>query len=74
MKVLFEIWVIPANTTLSDVNGQDPGIDLSLAPRELMPHFYRHLAKTWKILRQDVSELVIVNYCEQAPNPSSRFS
>src|SRR4030095_6535997 len=44
-----------------------------LAPRELMPHFlYRAFKAARGRFGKDVSELVIVNYCEQAPNPSSR--
>jgi hypothetical protein len=50
-----------------------PELIYLLAPRELMPHtLYRasRLLKGW--LSRGVSELIVVNYCEQLPNPQSR--
>jgi hypothetical protein len=43
------------------------------APRELMPHFlYRLVKKVKDEISGGVTELIVVNYCEQAPNPQSR--
>lgn len=60
--------------TLSDVKlAKIPELIYLLAPRELMPHFlYRMFKAARRKFGKDVSELIIVNYCEQAPNPASR--
>jgi choline dehydrogenase-like flavoprotein len=44
-----------------------------LAPRELMPHFLYRTARTLKHkISQGVTDLIVVNYGEQMPNPQSR--
>jgi choline dehydrogenase-like flavoprotein len=60
--------------TFSDVKlAKIPELIYLLAPRELMPHFlYRMFKAARGKFGKDVSELTIVNYCEQAPNPASR--
>ncbi|HEY7220257.1 MAG TPA: GMC family oxidoreductase [Candidatus Binatia bacterium] len=60
--------------TLSDVKlAKIPELIYLLAPRELMPHFlYRIFKAARRRFGKDISELIIVNYCEQAPNPASR--
>jgi choline dehydrogenase-like flavoprotein len=50
-----------------------PELIYLLAPRELLPHFfYSPARKLRQRLSKGVRELVIVNYCEQMPNPQSR--
>jgi choline dehydrogenase-like flavoprotein len=50
-----------------------PELIYLLAPRELMPHFlYRASRFVKNMLGRGVTELIVVNYCEQAPNPQSR--
>jgi hypothetical protein len=50
-----------------------PELIYLLAPRELMPHFlYRAARRLRHHLARGVRELIVVNYCEQAPNPASR--
>jgi hypothetical protein len=50
-----------------------PELIYLLAPRELMPHFLYRLVKMVKNeISGGVTELIVVNYCEQAPNPQSR--
>jgi choline dehydrogenase-like flavoprotein len=50
-----------------------PELIYLLAPRELMPHSLYRLVKAVKNrLSGGVRELIVVNYCEQAPNPQSR--
>jgi choline dehydrogenase-like flavoprotein len=50
-----------------------PELIYLLAPRELMPHVLYRLLKTVKArISRGVTELIVVNYCEQAPNPQSR--
>jgi choline dehydrogenase-like flavoprotein len=50
-----------------------PELIYLLAPRELMPHsLYRAARMLRQRLSKGVSELTIVNYCEQIPNPCSR--
>ena len=50
-----------------------PGLIYLFAPRELMPHFlYRLVKKVKNEISGGVTELIVVNYCEQAPNPQSR--
>lgn len=74
MKVLLRRGYSGKRFTLSDVKlAKIPELIYLLAPRELMPHFlYRAFKAARGRFGKDVSELVIVNYCEQAPNPSSR--
>ena len=50
-----------------------PELIYLLAPRELMPHsLYRVARQLKERYSAGVTELVVVNYCEQAPNPQSR--
>ena len=50
-----------------------PELIYLLAPRELMPHpLYRVARQLKDRFSEGVSELVVVTYCEQAPNPNSR--
>jgi hypothetical protein len=50
-----------------------PELIYLLSPRELMPHsFYRAFKAVRDNLGKDLTELTIVNYCEQVPNPESR--
>jgi choline dehydrogenase-like flavoprotein len=52
---------------------QVPELIYLLAPRELMPHFLYRMVKAVKNkISGGVTELIVVNYCEQAPNPQSR--
>jgi len=60
-----------------------PGVKLAeipeliylLAPRELMPHFlYRLFKQARETFGKEITELTVVNYCEQAPNPESRVT
>jgi choline dehydrogenase-like flavoprotein len=74
MKILLRRGYSGKRFTISDVKlAKIPELIYLLAPRELLPHF---LYRAFKIARgrfgKDVSELTIVNYCEQAPNPASR--
>ena len=50
-----------------------PELIYLLAPRELMPHFLYRLVKMMKnAISGGVTDLIVVNYCEQPPNPQSR--
>ncbi len=50
-----------------------PELIYLLAPRELLPHFlYSAARKVRHHLSKGVRELMVVNYCEQMPNPQSR--
>jgi choline dehydrogenase-like flavoprotein len=50
-----------------------PELIYLLAPRELMPHgLYRIVKAVKNRLSGGVTELIVVNYCEQAPNLQSR--
>jgi choline dehydrogenase-like flavoprotein len=50
-----------------------PELIYLLAPRELMPHcLYRMVKAVKKRISSEVTELIVVNYCEQAPKPQSR--
>ena len=52
---------------------QVPALIYLLDPRELMPHFLYPLVKMVKNkIGHGVTELLLVTYCEQAPNPQSR--
>jgi choline dehydrogenase-like flavoprotein len=51
-----------------------PELIYLLAPRELMPHFLYRLVKMVKNrVSGGVEELIVVNYCDQIPNPASRI-
>jgi choline dehydrogenase-like flavoprotein len=50
-----------------------PELIYLLAPRELLPHvLYRMVKAVKNRISGGVTELIVVNYCEQAPNPQSR--
>lgn len=50
-----------------------PELIYLLSPRELMPHpLYRAFKSIREKWAKDLTELTIVNYCEQAPNPESK--
>ncbi len=50
-----------------------PELIYLLAPRELAPHFlYRIVKATRETFGKDLTELTVVNYCEQVPNRESR--
>jgi len=50
-----------------------PELIYLLAPREILPHaIYRAARRLKDRLGSGVADLVLVNYCEQAPNPQSR--
>jgi choline dehydrogenase-like flavoprotein len=50
-----------------------PELIYLLAPRELMPHALYSAARTLKDrLSAGAREAIVVNFCEQAPNPQSR--
>ncbi|MET0500775.1 MAG: GMC family oxidoreductase [Candidatus Binatia bacterium] len=50
-----------------------PELIYLLSPRELMPHFlYRVFKAAREKMGKELTELTVVNYCEQAPNPESR--
>lgn len=52
-----------------------PELIYLLAPRELLPHpVYRAGRQLKEWFSRGVTDLVVVNYCEQAPNPQSRVS
>ncbi len=52
-----------------------PELIYLLAPRELMPHaLYRVARQVKERMSAGVTDLVVVNYCEQVPNPQSRVS
>jgi choline dehydrogenase-like flavoprotein len=50
-----------------------PELIYLLAPRELLPHAVYRAAKQLKDrVSPGLTNLIVVNYCEQAPNPNSR--
>lgn len=50
-----------------------PELIYLLAPREIMPHSLYRVARQFKQrFDKGATDLVVVNYCEQAPNPRSR--
>jgi hypothetical protein len=50
-----------------------PELIYLFAPRELMPHpLYRFARQMKERLSAGVTDLVVVNYCEQIPDPASR--
>jgi len=74
MKILLKKGYSGSRFTLSGAKlAQVPELIYLLAPRELMPHFLYRTFKTVKNkFSRGVAELIVVNYCEQAPNPQSR--
>jgi len=74
MKIILRRGYSGNRFTLSEVKlAKIPELIYLLAPRELIPHFvYRIFKAARRRLGKDPSELVIVNYCEQVPNPASR--
>jgi hypothetical protein len=50
-----------------------PELIYLLSPRELMPHsLYRVFKAAREKMGKELTELTVVNYCEQVPNPESR--
>ena len=50
-----------------------PELIYLLSPRELMPHSLYHVFKAAREkIGKELTELTVVNYCEQVPNPESR--
>jgi choline dehydrogenase-like flavoprotein len=50
-----------------------PELIYLLSPRELMPHsLYRVFKAVREKIGKDLTELTVVNYCEQVPNPESK--
>ena len=74
MKILLRKGYAGKRFSLSGANlAQVPELIYLLAPRELMPHFLYSTARKFKQwLSKGVTELIVVNYCEQMPNPQSR--
>jgi choline dehydrogenase-like flavoprotein len=74
MKILLRKGYAGRRFTLSGANlAKVPELIYLLAPRELMPHFLYSTARKFKQwLSKGVTELIVVNYCEQMPNPQSR--
>ena len=74
MKILLRKGYSGKRFTLSRAKlAEIPELIYLLSPRELMPHF---LYRVFKPVRDKwgkaLTELTIVNYCEQVPNPESR--
>jgi choline dehydrogenase-like flavoprotein len=76
MKILFRKGYAGKRFSLSGANlARVPELIYLLAPRELMPHVvYSTARKLKQRLSTGVTELIVVNYCEQMPNPQSRVS
>jgi choline dehydrogenase-like flavoprotein len=74
MKIVLRKGYAGNRFTLSGAKlAQVPELIYLLAPRELMPHVLYSTARRLKQrLSKGVTELVVVNYCEQMPNPQSR--
>jgi choline dehydrogenase-like flavoprotein len=74
MKILLRKGYSGNRFTLSGAKlAKIPELIYLLSPRELMPHsFYRAFKAVRDNLGKDLTELTIVNYCEQVPNPESR--
>jgi choline dehydrogenase-like flavoprotein len=74
MKILLRKGYAGKRFNLSGANlAQVPELIYLLAPRELMPHvFYSAARRLKQRLSKGVTELIVVNYCEQMPNPHSR--
>ena len=74
MKILLRKGYAGKRFSLSGASlAQVPELIYLLAPRELMPHvLYSTARKLKQRLSKGVTELIVVNYCEQMPNPQSR--
>jgi choline dehydrogenase-like flavoprotein len=74
MKILLRKGYAGKRFSLSGAKlAQVPELIYLLAPRELMPHgLYRAARRLKQRLSTGVTELIVVNYCEQMPNPQSR--
>jgi choline dehydrogenase-like flavoprotein len=74
MKVLLRRGHSGRRFTLSRANlATVPELIYLLAPRELLPHaVYRAARRARERFSKGVTDLVMVNYCEQPPNPRSR--
>jgi choline dehydrogenase-like flavoprotein len=74
MKIILRKGYAGNRFSLAGANlAQVPELIYLLAPRELIPHWLYRIARVWKSrLSKGVSELIVVNYCEQLPNPQSR--
>jgi choline dehydrogenase-like flavoprotein len=74
MKILLKKGYAGKRFSLSRASLADvPELIYLLAPRELMPHFlYRTAGRLRQTLSKGATELIVVNYCEQIPNPLSR--
>jgi choline dehydrogenase-like flavoprotein len=74
MKILLRKGYSGKRFTLSGVKlAKIPELIYLLSPRELMPHpLYRVFKAVREKWGKDLTELTIVNYCEQVPNPASR--
>jgi choline dehydrogenase-like flavoprotein len=73
-KILLRAGYAGKRLTFSRANlARVPELIYLLAPRELMPHFmYRAARQLKERFSKGVTDLVVVNYCEQIPNPQSR--
>ena len=74
MKILLRRGYSGRRFTLSGSNlSKIPELIYLLSPRELMPHFlYRGFKRIRDKVGKDLVQLIVVNYCEQAPNSESR--
>lgn len=74
MKILLRKGYSGRRFTLSGAKlAKIPELIYLLSPRELMPHsLYRISKAVRETMRKDLTELIIVNYCEQVPNPESK--
>jgi choline dehydrogenase-like flavoprotein len=74
MKILLRKGYAGKRFNFSGANlAKVPELIYLLAPRELMPHvFYSAARRLKQRLSKGVTELIVVNYCEQMPNPHSR--
>ena len=74
MKILLRKGYSGRRFTLSGARlAKIPELIYLLSPRELMPHsLYRISKAARETMRKDLTELIIVNYCEQVPNPESK--
>jgi hypothetical protein len=74
MKILLRKGYSGKRFTLSGAKlAKIPELIYLLSPRELMPHsLYRVFKGVREKIGKDLTELTIVNYCEQVPNPASR--
>jgi hypothetical protein len=75
MKILLRKGYSGSRFSLSGAKlAQVPELIYLLAPRELMPHaLYRSVKMLKNKVSRGVTEIIVVTYCEQAPNPQSRI-